>query len=567
MNNKVFLLLFVLGSFLSTTLQAQEPSSAAIKVDRLYFDAIKARMLKDDKQEEQFLLQVIKLDAKISAAYYDLSRLYLKKLDVDNAEKMILEAVRLDDTNTWYQKQYAEVLLYQNKFAAAAEIYEKIAQKETFNTTLLTKVAMLYQKAGDYKQSLAILDKLAKQNKDNEDILIAKQQIYLKTNDLDGAVTVAKQLIANNPGDGKYYSNLADIYDNNNQPEKALEVYQKAMKDFPDEPTLQYGLASYYKNVKDTPMYDKYIRLTILNPAFDDETQTVILRAYLDEVNRDSLRRPKGEELAKQLTIMHPENPQVISLYGQVLSRNEENELAAIQFKKALALDPSRFNIWQELLQVYLTVNDADSLIVYSKKAMRFFPNQAIVHYLNGAGYSNKKQYTEAIKSYNRAIELQSEENVLLLADMYASVGDAFNSLKEYKHSDSSYEKALKLNHDNASALNNYSYYLSLRGERLDDAERMSKRSLELRPSESTFMDTYAWVLFKKGDYTKAKEWMEKAILANPNADGTLWEHLGDIYYKLNNVDKALEYWKLAKEKGLDSKVIDKKIQDKRLYE
>lgn len=565
LNKTAYFLLFVLGSFFSSTAFAQEPP-ANTKVDGLYIDAVKARMIGDDKQEEQLLLQVIKLNPSAAAAYYDLSRVYLKKTDASKAEKMITQAVKLDEANPWYQQQYAEVLVYQNKFGAAADILKKLADDDV-NSQLLFKAAMLYQKAGDNKQSLAMLDKLEQHNKNDEDILIAKQQIYLKMNDVDGAVNVAKQLIASNPGDGKYYSNLADIYDNNNQPDKALAVYQKALKDFPEEPTLQYGIASYYKKVKDVAMYDKYMRLTILNPGFDDETQTVILRTYLDEISRDSLRKPKGEDLAQQLATMHPDNPQVVSLYGQVLSRNGENEKAAVQFKKALDADPARFNIWQELLQVYLNVNDADSLIVYSKKAMRYFPNQAIVHYLNGAGYFNKKEYTEAVKSYNRAIALQPDDNILLLADMYSSLGDAFNSLKEYHHADSSYEKSLRLNSNNASVLNNYSYYLSLRGERLDDAERMSKRSLELRPDEATFLDTYAWVLYKKGEYAKAKEWMEKAMKANPNADGTMWEHLGDICFKLGNIEKAVAHWKQAKQKGLDSKLIDKKIQDKKLYE
>lgn len=524
-------------------------------------------MLGDEKQEEQLLLQVIKLKPTIAAAYYDLARVYLKKTNAGKAEKMILQAIQLDGSNPWYQQQYAEILTFQSNYAAAADIYKKVAATEKINEPLLFKAAMLYQKAGDYKQSLAMLDKLQQQDSDDEDILIQKQRVYLKMNNVDGAVTIAKQLIAKNPGEGRYYGNLADIYDSNNQPEKALGIYQKALKDFPEEPGLQYGLANYYKKANDTAMYDKYMRLIILNPGFDAETQTVFLRGYLDELSRDSLRRPKGNELAQQLAALYPDNPQVISLYGQVLSRNGENEQAAIQFKKALATDPSRFNIWQELLQVYLNVNDADSLIAYSKKAMRFFPNQAIVHYLNGAGHYNKKQYTEAVKSYNRAIELQPEDNILLLGEMYSSLGDAFNSLQEYERSDSSYEKALKLNANNASALNNYSYYLSLRGARLDDAERMSKKSLELRPGEATFMDTYAWVLYKKGNYAKAKEWMEKAIHANPDADGTMWEHLGDIYFKLGNADKALEYWKLAKQKGLDSKLIDKKIQEKKLYE
>jgi Tfp pilus assembly protein PilF len=103
---------------------------------------------------------------------------------------------------------------------------------------------------------------------------------------------------------------------------------------------------------------------------------------------------------------------------------------------------------------------------------------------------------------------------------------------------------------------------------RLEEAEKMSKRSLELRPDEGTFLDTYGWILYRMGKFEKAKEYIEKAIsLAKGEADGTLYEHLGDVYYKLNNVDKAVENWKKAQGKETDNPELDKKIKDKKLYE
>jgi len=103
---------------------------------------------------------------------------------------------------------------------------------------------------------------------------------------------------------------------------------------------------------------------------------------------------------------------------------------------------------------------------------------------------------------------------------------------------------------------------------KLEEAEKMSKRSLELRPDEPSYLDTYGWILFKMGKYEKAKEYIERAVTANKgNGDGTLYEHLGDVYYKLNDTDKAYENWKRSKEKGNDSPVLDKKIKDRKLYE
>ena len=143
-------------------------------------------------------------------------------------------------------------------------------------------------------------------------------------------------------------------------------------------------------------------------------------------------------------------------------------------------------------------------------------------------------------------------------------LGDAFNSLKNYKKADDSFDAALKIRED-ATTLNNYAYYLSVRNERLSDALKMSGRSLKLRPDTKTFLDTYGWILFKQGKYGKAKEYVEKAIEGEGDAD--VFEHLGDIHFKLNNASKALEYWQKAKKIGIGSGKLDKKIQDGKLYE
>lgn len=113
--------------------------------------------------------------------------------------------------------------------------------------------------------------------------------------------------------------------------------------------------------------------------------------------------------------------------------------------------------------------------------------------------------------------------------------------------------------------MNNYSYYLSLRGENLDRAAEMSKQSLEIEPDSPTYMDTYAWILFRQEKFTEARQWIEKALQypeaqKNPN----VLEHYGDILFNLKEVTKAVEYWQMAKDKGASSVGLVRKIAEKR---
>ena len=55
----------------------------------------------------------------------------------------------------------------------------------------------------------------------------------------------------------------------------------------------------------------------------------------------------------------------------------------------------------------------------------------------------------------------------------------------------------LLINPGDIMTLNNYSYYLSLRNEHLDKAEKMISTALSADPNNSTLLDTYAWPCLK----------------------------------------------------------------------
>lgn len=565
------LALNILSSGLS---QAQEPAEtpsikgiASLEADAMYYDAVKARTKGDLAEAERMLEQVVKLKPDAAGAYYDLARISLPNKP-DKASEYIKKAVALDQENKWYKAQYAEILAFKNQYSEAAEIYDQLAAKEKYNEDYLLKSSLLHQRSGDYKKSLTAIDKLIETTDNDEDMMLQKYQLYLKMNDVEGAAGVVRDLIKIDPSEGRYYSLLADIYDNNKQPEKAKEVLEKAEQLFPDDPGLQLGIAEHYRRKNDSARYNLYVRKALLNKSFDVETQLALLVNYIQDVADDEAKRKEALDIAGQIAADRKDNAQVLAVYGDLLSLNNERDKAQEQYKRSLALDRSRFLVWRNFLFNYTESKNADSLILYSEKALKLFPNQAIFHELNGIGHVNKKDYQRAIRAFNRAIDLQPEEDRQQLAEIHMYLGDAYNSTKQYALSDSSFETALRLSPDNASVLNNYAYYLSVRKVRLDDAEKMSKRSLQLRPDEGTFLDTYGWILYQQGKYDKAKEYIEKAINQDrENADATLWEHLGDIEFKRGNKDAAVEHWKKAKEKGIENEQIDKKIQDRKLYE
>lgn len=537
-----------------------------VNAKALYYDAVRARNRGDLQEAEQLLKKVVQFDKNAAGAYFDLARIYTVMKKADDAEQNMKKAISLQPDNKWYKEQYAGLLMEMQRFDEAAEIYEKIAAQEN-NKFYLQTLAYVYQRGGQVDKAIATFDKLLKMYGNDEDILEKKLQLYLNNNELDKAVLINNELIKLAPDETTYYIRLAEMYNNNNEPEKAADIYRKAEKMFPDDPGIQLSLSEYYKQSGNEKLYKDYLQKVVTNNSLDAQSQLTILSTYFIE-SKDSSGKAFALEMAGKLAEDNQDDARLQTLYGDMLAMTGKLEDAELPYKRSLEIETSNFSVWRNLLSLYIQQDKMDSLIKYSDKALRIYPNQAILHYFKGIALNSKKEYDRAVNSIQRAIDMTPEEEVSDIAGMYAFIGDINNSLKNYEEADEAFDKALELDANNATTLNNYAYYLSVRGVRLTDAEKMSKRSLELSPDLPTFLDTYGWILYKQGNYKKAEEYIQRAIeQERANASGTLWEHLGDVQYKLGNKNGALTSWQKAKELGTEGDLIDRKIKEQKLYE
>ena len=153
-------------------------------------------------------------------------------------------------------------------------------------------------------------------------------------------------------------------------------------------------------------------------------------------------------------------------------------------------------------------------------------------------------------------------DNNQLKSEFYSIIGDIYHNLNKHESSDSAYDKALFYNENNVFVLNNYSYYLSLREQKLSLAKNMTKKCDELTQKSpvASFIDTYAWVLYKLHEYDLAKIQMERAIKLDGD-NPTLLDHYGDILYKLNLIGEALNQWQKALSLDPSNKLLEEKIK------
>ena len=92
----------------------------------------------------------------------------------------------------------------------------------------------------------------------------------------------------------------------------------------------------------------------------------------------------------------------------------------------------------------------------------------------------------------------------------------------------------------------------------------MSYRTIKAEPTNSTFLDTYAWILFMQERYEEAKIYIDQALQNDSAVSGVIIEHAGDIYAMNKDMQQAVDYWKQAQKAGNDSKVLIRKIRQRK---
>jgi tetratricopeptide (TPR) repeat protein len=311
---------------------------------------------------------------------------------------------------------------------------------------------------------------------------------------------------------------------------------------------------------------DAFIELKIAfkDPNLSIDKKVSIVLSFFPQFE-DAKARANANELSAILASTHPDEPKAFAVYGDVLFQEQKYPQASEAYRKALKLNDQVYQIWEQLIRIEIDQGNYQQAITDGDIALTIFPNQAALYMYTGIAYAQAKKHEKAISHLKNAASLQLE-NTEEMGQIYSALGDSYNALKRYSESDQAYDKALELVPGDSYTLNNYAYYLSLRGENLDKAEKMSKKSNELDPDKASSQDTYAWILFRLKKYQDAQVWIEKA-LHNNKSSATLIEHYGDILFHVGDKQQAFEQWRKAKAAGAKSEKLDQKINEKKYVE
>lgn len=336
---------------------------------------------------------------------------------------------------------------------------------------------------------------------DEESAILTLSRLALQQRNVIKAEEVLKDFIATHPHAMLSRNALGRLLVQNNRLDEAIEIYRDLVRDTGNDTEIVSALGLlYYQNQQYDMAAEQFRKILKSDP--DDDANRFYLASCLEALE-------KTEEAQELYNRIQPSSRAYVDaqmrLAGIELG-NEQLDAAKKRIKSVLKRHPDAGNAYALLSAIYLVQEKYRQLLDETEDALRL---PAIPPRL----------------FFNRAI--------------------AFESFKQYSDVEDMLRKLLRIEPENAEALNFLGYIYAEQEIKLDEAEELINRALVERPDDGYFLDSLAWVYYKRGDYDKAVAIQLRAI-ANTPGDPVLHEHLGDMYWKQGEKKKGREHWQKA---------------------
>ena len=544
----------------------EDPRVQNFEFNYYFLEANKQKILGNFEEALVNYTAALKVDNTNSAVYYEIAGILNLAADYAGALEYAEKAVSFDNTNNEYYKLML-AFMYQNNNLPdkSASVYKELIKSYPDKISYYFALSNIYLNSKDTKSAIKILDNAEQKFGINEIISLEKEATYNNIGDFDMAIAEIQKLVDKYPNDTKYKTLLAESLVSSGKYEQAKAVYLSINEDDITEGIIYFSMADFYRTQKDLENTFKYLAIGITRDDVELDLKVRIMLQMLDIMGDNNFIIGNMKYLLELLTETHPDELKVRALNSDYYIMTKDYVAAQKEFDMILAIDKSKFQIWEQALQLDFVLRDMDKMYERSKEATSLYPNviELYKYYVPAAYFT--QNYDDVDEAVNFASQFMSNDQIVLI-EFLTMQGDALHKTNEHHKSDSVYELVLFKDSENTSVLNNYSYFLAERGQKLDRAIELSTKLIKLDGDNAIYFDTHSWVLFKNKKYDEALIYINKAIdadLKNP----VYLEHQGDILFKLGEISKAVMSWEKSVEYGNASETVKDKIKNKIIVE
>ena len=543
----------------------------SLRFNYVFLEAVRQQNAGNYDAAYELFTRASKINPYAAEVWYYLA-MYQGELDNDSmAVKCLEKAAELSPQNETYQERLAQYYIGVKQFDRATAVYERLADNNRDRTDVLSILLRLYQQDNEYGQMLSTINRIEEIEGSSEEIALTKMRVYELMGDKKGAWKALKTLSDEHPSDLNYRVMMGNWLMQNNQQKEAFKIFSAALKEEPDNSYVQSSMYDYYRVTGQEDLAQQTLESIVTSPKTPTESKATMMRVAIQEDER--AEEGKGDStrilnLFDRILEASPKDADMAEMKVAYMTlKNMPDSVVKTGLQQVLRIAPENAGARIQLLQMALSKMDWDETIDICEDGTLYNPDEMPFYYYLGLAQYQKNDHDAALDAFHRGVsQITPQSNVDIVSDFYYFMGDILYSKGLEEEAMAAYDSCLQWKEDNIPCLNNYAYYLSVKGRELQKAEQMSYKTVKEEPKNSTYLDTYAWILFMQERYAEAKIYIDQAIACDTDSvpNGVIIEHAGDIYAMCGDLDKAVELWQKALDAGVDSPMLPRKIKERK---
>jgi len=523
-------------------------------------EAVKQKNLGNLSEAVKLYNLVIKDKADCDVAYFEVGTIYLMTNQLELARKNLEQAYLLEPDNKWYTIAYLNSLGALEHFDTITQILKEKIKNDPEEVEWEYQLATVYFTMGKSGKSIRLLENIEKERGFSEKITLQKASIYESEEKYDLAQEEIEKVMVLFPEAIQFKIVAAELSMKSGNEQAAAGYYLQILEVDSSNIYALTNLTDYYRKNDDYGLSLKYLAMSFESTQIDVKRKMAIMSYYLSDQDIIAKYPDELDRLIQVFIKEHPDEYEGRLLIADFYIQIQKYDQAFFQLEYFLKHNLGTYPMY---MQAILLANASSlnlELISISDKALKFYSDSADIRFFKGIGLYEEGRYEDLISNLDSVnFENFSQEEYLSQSRMLYA--EAYYRLEDYPKSDSLFEVLINEEPDNYMILNNYSYYLAERGEKLDQARDWSRKASWNNPDNATFLDTYAWVLFKMESFAEAEKYILDALEKGGNNDPEVNEHAGDIQVALESYDIAKSYYRKAIILGGEKDRIEGKIE------
>lgn len=496
---------------------------------------------------------ISRLDPTERQAFLMLGRLYSFKNQNDKAIEVYRKFIGFEPNSEEGTVALARLLLEGGNSSEAIRLLETLAQENPESGAALETLGQAYAgtqqftKAADtYKKALAL-------DSDNIEIKKGLAQAYFLDDKMDEASRLYQELVRESPDDSFSLLRLGQIYRRQVKFTLAREALQKADQNFPDNAEVQFNLAMVDRDeglLEDSLKRISDLLVKTQKPRYT-EPERANRRVFLNHVATLNTSLGRYDDAVKALNDMRP---LIVDNEGRIdasiadtyrTARNLDKALtvtedALKQYPTSRTLQMLRADLVAEKGRVDEGIRGLQKLVKGDEGDLAVLSTMANI-------YQRARKFEDAHSVVSAAIkQFPSDEQVYFLQ------GSVYERQKKVDEAEKAFRRALEIDKDNPAVLNYLGYMLADKGRKLEEALQMIQRAVNADPTNGAYLDSLGWAYFKLNRLQEAEEYLSRALRFS-GTDATIHEHLGDLYFKVQRIEDARKAWSRSLELGSEA--------------